>query len=254
MMAHIPLEGRTAMVTGASSGIGAATALALSDAGARVALIARRAERLSALAADIAKRTGRADGAVALSADLSSEAGVDAAFADAEAALGQVDILANVAGLMLVAPLLGTDTVQWRRMVEINLMGLMQLTQKAADGMVKRGSGHIVNVSSLAARVTLPNFGVYSATKFGVAAFTETLRKELVGTGVRTTEIMPGIVKSELIDQIEDDAIRKQISEWAESVAPLTPEDIADAVLFAVTRPPNVAVSEMIVRPTNQEL
>ena len=253
-MASRPLGDRTAIVTGASSGIGAATALALSDAGARVVLIARRADRLADLADEIAKRTGRTEGAIALSGDLSSETGVDAAFADAEAALGHVDILANVAGLMLVAPLLGTDRAQWRRMVEINLMGLMQLTQKAAEHMVGRGSGHIVNVSSLAARITMPNFGVYSATKFGVAAFTDSLRKELLGTGVRTTEILPGIVQSELIDQIEDEAIRKQIHDWAASVSPLAPEDIADALLYAVTRPPNVAISEMIVRPTNQEL
>ena len=253
-MASTSLENRTALVTGASSGIGAATARALSDAGARVALVARRADRLATLAAELAERSGRADAAVALSADLASEAGVEAAFAEAEAALGQVDILTNVAGVMLVAPLLRTDRTQWRRMVQINLMGLMQLSQKAAEHMVDRGGGHIVNVSSLAARTTLPNFGVYCATKYGVAAFTDSLRKELVGTGVRTTEILPGIVESELVDQIEDAAIRKQVSEWVDSVSPLAPEDIADAVLYAVTRPPNVAVSEMIVRPTNQEL
>ena len=253
-MSILNLENKTAIVTGASSGIGAATALSLADAGARVALVARRADRLASLADDIARRSGRADAAVALSADLASETGVDAIFADAREALGHVDILANVAGLMLVAPVLGTDTAQWRRMVEINLMGLMQLTQKAAGHMVARGTGHVVNVSSLAARFTATNFGVYSATKFGVAAFTDTLRKELIGTGVRTTEIMPGIVESELIDQIEDPAIRESIAQWSESVTALQAEDIADAVLYAVTRPPNVAVSEMVVRPTNQEL
>lgn len=253
-MPTLPLEDATAIVTGASSGIGAATARALAGAGAQVALVARRAERLSALAADIAKQTGSNEAPVALSADLASEAGVNAAFEDASQALGHVDILVNVAGLMLVAPVLKTDTAQWRRMVEINLMGLMQLTQQTAEHMVKRGTGHVVNVSSLAARYTAANFGVYSATKFAVAAFTDTLRKELIGTGVRTTEIMPGIVESELINQIEDEGIRRQVNAWAESVTPLQPEDIADAVLYAVTRPPNVAVSEMVIRPTRQEL
>ncbi|RMB02001.1 SDR family oxidoreductase [Eilatimonas milleporae] len=253
-MTDISLENKTAIVTGASSGIGAATARALASAGARVALVARRADRLASLAEDLNQETKRSDAAVALSADVATNAGVERAFADAKTALGSVDILANIAGVMLVAPVLGTNTDQWRRMVEINLMGLMQLTQKAAEHMVDRKTGHVVNVSSLAARHTSSNFAVYSATKFAVAAFTETLRKELIGTGVRTTEIMPGIVKSELAQQIEDDVIREDIGRWMESVTPLEPEDIAEAVLFAVTRPPNVAVSEMIVRPTNEEL
>lgn len=253
-MAGLTLDGRTVFVTGASSGIGEATARTLAIAGARIALVARRKDRLEALADDLAQVTGRQDVAVAVPADLTDEAGIDTAFETAEAALGRIDILANIAGLMLVAPILGTDTGQWRKMVEINFMGLMLLTQRAATKMIGRRNGHIVNVSSLAARYTSANFGVYCATKYGVAAFTDTLRKELIGTGVRTTEIMPGIVESELIDQIEDSEIRESVQKWSTSVSPLAPDDIADAVLYAVTRPPNVAVSEMIVRPTNQEL
>ena len=253
-MSRLNLENRTAIITGASSGIGAATARTLAADGARVALVARRGDRLAALAKGIIQHTGRADAAVALSADVATADGVETAFAEAMDALGTVDILANIAGVMLVSPVLGTDTNQWRRMLEVNLMGLMQLTQKAAEHMTARGTGHVVNVSSLAARHTAANFGVYSATKFAVAAFTETLRKELIGTGVRTTEIMPGIVRSELAHQIEDDAVRENVAKWMESVSPLEPEDIADAVHYAVTRPPNVAVSEMIVRPTNEEL
>lgn len=253
-MSDLPLQGKTALITGASSGIGEATARSLASAGATIALVARRLDRLETLAAKIEKETGRAGTVFAVEADLSTEAGVNTAVDAGERQLGRIDLLANIAGIMLVAPIMGTDASQWQRMVNINLMGLMWMAGRVAPGMVERGSGHIVNVSSLAARSTAANFGVYSATKFAVAAFTETLRKELLGSGVRTTEILPGIVESELVSQIEHDDIRKGVEEWVSSVSPLSPEDIADAVLYAVTRPPNVAVSEMVVRPINEEL
>ena len=247
------LQGKTALVTGAASGIGEATAKRLATAGARVALVARRRDRLEALASELAEKTGRSDAAVAVAADLTDEDGIERAYGETRSALGHIDILANIAGLMVTAPLNGSDTRPWRNMVEINLMSVILLTCKALPAMVERGAGDIINISSVAARVTGANFAVYCATKYGVAAFTDSLRKELLDTGVRVTEMLPGNVSSELAGHTTDAKMLKFITDWQKKVL-MEPENIADGILYAVTRPPKVAVSEMIVRPANQEL
>lgn len=245
------LDGDVAIVTGASSGIGEATAEALAARGASVVLAARRESELEALA----DRLESADGeALAVPTDVTEEEDIDALVDTTLDEFGSLDILVNNAGVMLLEPVERADRDNFRQMIEVNLLGLMNLTHAALPAMQEQGGGHIVNVSSTAGRRANANSSGYNATKFGVNAFTEALRQEVTTDGIRTTIIEPGAVDTELQEHIPDEEIKAQIEEgFLASMRPLQSEDIARAITYAVTQPDHVNVNEMLIRPTDQQ-
>ncbi len=245
-----PLSGKVALVTGASSGIGEATAVALARAGAAVAIGARRKDRLEALADRL-----RTDGAAVLSLDLDvtdEQACADAVRRTREE-LGGLDVLVNNAGVMLLGTIVGADPEDWRRMLSTNVLGVMYMTHAAVDGMVEQGSGDIVNMSSVAGRTARKGAGVYNASKWAVNAFSESLRQEVTGRGVRVGLVEPGAVTTELTDHITQPEAREASVRMYTTMRSLEAEDIARAVVYMVSQPPHVAVNEMLVRPTDQE-
>jgi NADP-dependent 3-hydroxy acid dehydrogenase YdfG len=242
------LAGRAALVTGASSGIGRATALALAEAGARVAVGARRRDPLLALAARI-EEVGA--GALPLDLDVTDEAACRRAVEQTVEELGGLDILVNNAGLMLLGQVEGADTEDWRRMVDTNLLGLMYMTHAALPHLLER-RGSVVQLSSSSGRVARPGSAVYSASKFAVNAFSESLRQEVTARGVRVIVVEPGVVETELRDHITDPAAKERITAAAASVRQLQPEDIAAAVTYAVSQPEHVVVNELFIRPVDQ--
>lgn len=243
------LDGKTALITGASSGIGRATALMLASAGAAVAIGARRADRLTDLAHQIPDDNGRV---LQLDLDVSDESSCRAAADRTTSSLGQIDILVNVAGVMLLGPIVGADTEDWRRMFATNTLGTMYMTAAVVPGMVERGSGHIVNLTSVAARVVRPNAGAYNASKWAANAFTEALRQEVTTKGVRVTQIEPGDVDTELTSHITNDKAKQAAQDSYSSMRILDPDDVARAVLYALTQPTHVAVNEILIRPTDE--
>jgi NADP-dependent 3-hydroxy acid dehydrogenase YdfG len=243
------LHGKVALVTGASSGIGEATALALAAEGAAVALAARRAERLEALVKRIGDKGGQA---MPIIADVADEQQVQEMVRKAHARWGHLDILVNNAGLMLLGPIDGADTEDWRRMVNVNLLGLMYATHAVLPIMKEQGGGHIVNISSVAGRTAGAGRAVYNATKWGVGAFSEALRQEVYMHQIRVTVIEPGAVETELTEHITNPTAREETQQWYQSMRQLHSEDIAAAVLYAVTQPPYVNINEILVRPTDQ--
>ncbi|WP_296736528.1 SDR family NAD(P)-dependent oxidoreductase [Mesorhizobium sp.] len=244
-----PLAGKVALVTGASSGIGEATAAALATAGAKVAVAARRADRLSALAGRIERAGGNA---LAIEADIASNGDIAAMIDKVVAQWGRLDILVNNAGIMLLSPAAEADLDDWRRMIELNLIGLMATT-KAALPHLKAAKGHVVNVSSVAGRVANPGASGYAATKFGVVAFSESLRREVYADKVRVSVIEPGLVRTELGDHITNEQSKAGLDHRLATMEALTAEDIANAILYAVSQPPRVNVNEILIRPTDQE-
>jgi len=244
------LDGDVALVTGASSGIGRATAMALAEAGAAVAISARRTDRLEELADEIEDAGGRA---LPVTADVTEIEQVREMIETTREELGGIDILVNNAGVMLLAPVIRADVEDLQRMLDVNLMGLMAATREVLPGMLDRDDGHIVNISSVAGRRANQASAGYSATKFGVNAFSESLRKETTDSGVRVTVIEPGAVDTELGLHIPDEQVRERMAEMAADLTFLQPEDIADAIRYAVTRPDRVAINEMLVRPIDQE-
>ncbi|MEU2349920.1 SDR family NAD(P)-dependent oxidoreductase [Modestobacter sp. NPDC049651] len=245
-----PLAGRVALVTGASSGIGEATAVALAGAGASVAVGARRKDRLDALAGKL--RDGGSP-VLQLDLDVTDEQQCRDAVARTRAELGGLDVLVNNAGVMLLGTIAGADTEDWRRMLQTNVLGLMYMTHAAIEGMVEQGSGDVVNVSSVAGRTARLGAGVYNASKWAVNAFSESLRQEVTQRGVRVSLVEPGAVATELSSHITQETAREESRRMAESMRTLHPEDIARAVLYVVTQPPHVAVNEVLVRPTDQQ-
>ena len=242
--------GKVALVTGASSGIGEATAEALAQGGAKVAVAARRREKLDALVSRIEAEGGEA---LALTADVSSPEGAAQMVRDAEAHFGRLDILVNNAGVMYLEPIAEADLGRWRHMLELNVLGLIAASQAALPGMRARRDGHIVNIASTAGRIANPNSAGYSATKFGVVGFSEALRKELVKDRVRVTVVEPGIVETELRDHVAHADSRSAIEQFASSVRQLQSVDVANAILFAVSQPEHVCINEILMRPTDQE-
>ncbi|MBZ9694489.1 MULTISPECIES: SDR family NAD(P)-dependent oxidoreductase [unclassified Mesorhizobium] len=243
------LAGKVALVTGASSGIGEATAAALAAAGARVAVAARRVDRLEALAARIEKIGGTA---LRIEADVTSNDDVAAMVGKVVAEWGRLDILVNNAGVMLLSPAAEATLDDWRHMVELNLLALMGVT-KAALPHLKAAKGHIVNVSSVAGRVANPGASGYAATKFGVVGFSESLRREVYADKVRVTVIEPGLVRTELGDHITNAASKAGLDQRLATMEALTAEDVAAAILYAVGQPARVNVNEIVIRPTDQE-
>ncbi len=244
----IDLSGQVVAVTGASSGIGEATALACARAGAAVALAARRTDRIDALAQRITAEGGRA---IAVQTDVGEESQARVFVTRAQTELGRLDVLVNNAGVMLLGPIENAPTEEWRRMIHANVFGVLYCTHAALPLMREQGSGHIVNVSSVAGRVARQGSGVYNLTKFGVGAFSESLRQEGVALGVRVTLIEPGAVATELSGHNRPEVLEQMAKRFA-GITPLSAEDIAGAVLYAIGQPPNVSVNEVLVRPSGQ--
>jgi clavulanate-9-aldehyde reducatase len=245
------IEGKVVAITGASSGIGEATALACVEAGAKVALAARRTDRIEALAQRIRDGGGEA---VAIATDVADEAGARAFIEGAREQLGGLHGLVNNAGVMLLGPVEGADTDQWRTMVDVNCLGLLYCTHAALPIMREEGAGHIVNVSSVAGRVASLGSAVYNLTKWGVVGFSEGLRQEALHANVRVTIIEPGFVETELQGHNEGNPIvMEAIDKMRDQMDPLQASDIADAIAYALTRPQHVAINEVLIRPTKQQ-
>jgi NADP-dependent 3-hydroxy acid dehydrogenase YdfG len=244
------LEGRVALITGASSGIGAATALSLAGAGARVALAARRIERLEELVARVRHWGGEA---TAIQADVARQAAAEQMVATTVERFGKLDILVNNAGIGPLAEFAASDPEDWRRTIGVNLLGLFYSTRAALPHLKRAGGGQIVNLSSVAGRMGFPNGAVYSATKFGVVGFSDALRRETLGQKTRITVIEPGAVATEFVDHTVDQASKARIQAWQATMRQLQPEDIAAAILYAVSQPDSVCVNEILLRPTDQE-
>lgn len=242
------LSGRTIAITGASSGIGEATALACAAAGASVALGARRADRIDELARRIEDDGGRA---IALPTDVADERQARAFVEHAYEHLGGLDGLVNNAGVMLLGPVAGAPTEEWRRMVDVNLLGLLYCTHAALPVMLEAGRGDIVNVSSVAGRIASAGSAVYNMTKWGVGAFSEGLRQEVTGAGIRVTIVEPGAVATELPGHNRPE-IQAAMAKRFDGVTPLESDDIARAIVYALAQPPNVSINEILVRPTSQ--
>jgi NADP-dependent 3-hydroxy acid dehydrogenase YdfG len=247
-MTNIDLSNQVVAVTGASSGIGEATALACAEAGAAVALAARRSDRIDALAKRISDAGGRA---IALQTDVGDEQQAQAFIQATQEQLGRLDVLVNNAGVMLLGPIVGAPTEEWRQMIRANVFGVLYCTHAALPLMAEQGSGHIVNVSSVAGRVARQGSGVYNLTKFGVGAFSESLRQEGVALGVRVTLVEPGAVETELVGHNRPEVL-EQIRQRIGDIERLTAEDIATAVLYAIGQPAHVSVNEVLVRPSGQ--
>jgi NADP-dependent 3-hydroxy acid dehydrogenase YdfG len=242
------LSGLIVAITGASSGIGEATARACAGAGAAVSLAARRRERIEDLEQGIVADGGRA---IAIETDVGDEAQAAAFVQRTASELGRIDVLVNNAGVMLLGPINGADTGEWRRMIDANVYGILYCTHAALPLMLAQGSGQIVNVSSVAGRFARAGSGVYNLTKFGIGAFTEALRQEVAPAGLRVTLIEPGAVATELGGHNRPeiiDAMRKMFAD----VKPLEADDIANAIVYAISQGPNVAVNEVLVRPSGQ--
>ena len=244
------LKDRIALVTGASSGIGEATALELARQGAKVAITARRRERLDALANELAELGAEP---LVLVADLADEAEAQRIVRETEQRFGRLDILVNNAGVMYLEPIAEADLGRWRHMLELNVLGLIASTQAALAGMRARREGHIVNISSTAGRIANPNAGGYAATKFGVVAFSESLRREVYKDNIRVSVIEPGVVETELREHIGHATTRDALNAWAEGMRQLQSRDIAEVIAFCVSRPAHVNINEVLVRPTDQE-
>jgi NADP-dependent 3-hydroxy acid dehydrogenase YdfG len=249
------LEGTVALVTGASSGIGEATALALAEHGAAVALAARRRDRLEDLAGRIRDTTGAT--ALVLEADLTEQAQVEAAVQRVAGELGRLDILINNAGMMLLGPVVQADTARWWRMLDINVNALLYCANAALPHLLgaaqdsPRGVADMVNVSSVAGRTVRRGSAVYNLTKHGIGAFSESLRQEVAKQHMRVSLVEPGATATELRSHNTQEIQDMQAQRFA-GVRTMDADDIADAILYIVTRPWHVAVNEILIRPTEQ--
>ena len=248
------LTGTIALVTGASSGIGEATAGRLAKDGASVALVARRRARLEALVAEIEQAGGTA---LVVEADITDRTQGEAAVQQTFERFGRLDILVNNAGLMLLGPVVGADPDEWGRMIAINAQGLLYTTHAALPYLLKaaedgpRHVADIVNISSIAGRVAWNGYGVYNMTKFGVNGFTEALRQEVTKRHVRVGVLEPGGVTTELGSH-NTGAVREEIDAFYATTEALAPEDIADGITYMVTRPPHASIGELWIMPTDQ--
>ncbi|MFE0461107.1 SDR family oxidoreductase [Kitasatospora sp. NPDC058965] len=252
-MSYPALADRTAVVTGAASGMGAATARLLAAGGARVALLARRTDRLEALAAELTAAGGQA---LAVTTDITDQASVDAAAKVVHDAYGQVDLVVNTAGVMLPNPLADGRLDEWTRMIDTNLTGALRviraftsdLTAAAADGR----TADLVNVSSIASHVLFPDYAVYAATKAALTQLSAALRTELGPRDVRVSTVEPGLTDTELGEHIDNPVLREQLGGMFTAIPALGAEDIADLVAYTVSRPRHVNLRQSIILPTRQ--
>jgi NADP-dependent 3-hydroxy acid dehydrogenase YdfG len=248
------LDGTVALVTGASSGIGAATALALAADGAAVAIAARRRDRLDQLAEQI---RGSGGTTLVLETDVTDQSSARDAVERTASELGRLDTLVNNAGVMLLGPIVDAPVEEWERMVQLNVLGLMYTTHAALPHLLKavedepRRVADVVNISSVAGRVARSGSGVYNATKWGVNAFAESLRQEVTGKHLRVSLVEPGAVETELASHNRPE-VQETISQRFGEIERLQAEDIAEAISFIVTRPRRTAVNEVLIRPTEQ--
>jgi NADP-dependent 3-hydroxy acid dehydrogenase YdfG len=248
------LTGTAALVTGASSGIGEATALGLAVAGAAVALVARREDRLDALAERIRGAGGRA---LVIVADVTDRAEATEAVERAAREFGRLDTVVNNAGVMLLGPIEDAPVDEWERMLALNVQGLMYVAHAALPHLLKaaagdpRGVADLVNVSSVAGRVARSGSAVYNATKHAVGAFSEGLRQEVTERHVRVSLVEPGAVETELVSHNRDE-VKESIAGRIGAIERLRADDISDAIAYIVTRPRHVAVNELLIRPTEQ--
>ncbi len=255
MTSNEALTGTVALVTGASSGIGEATALTLAKQGAAVAIAARRQDRLDALAATISDAGGTV---VAIEADVSSQQQAEALVTQTVSELGRLDTLINNAGVMLLGPAVGAPLQEWDEMVGVNVQGLLYCAHAALPHLLEAAAGgprqvaDMVNVSSVAGRVARNGSGVYNLTKHGVGAFSESLRQEVTRRHVRVSLVEPGAVDTELRLHNRPE-IQEQMAERFTDTEILAAQDIADAISFIVTRPRRMAINEILVRPTEQD-
>jgi NADP-dependent 3-hydroxy acid dehydrogenase YdfG len=249
------LQGTVSLITGASSGIGEATALELAELGSAVAIAARRRDRLDALAERIERRGGRA---LVIEADVGEEEQAREAVERTVSELGRLDTLVNNAGVMLLGPIEDAPLEEWTRMLSVNVAGLLYCAHAAlphllrAAGDSPRGVADMVNISSVAGRVARLGSGVYNLTKHGIGAFSESLRQEVTERHVRVSLVEPGAVETELSSHNRPE-IREQIAQRFGEVDRLQPEDIADTIAYVVTRPRRVAINELLIRPTEQQ-
>jgi NADP-dependent 3-hydroxy acid dehydrogenase YdfG len=234
---------RVAVITGASSGIGEATARVLAASGFRLALLARRADRIQALADELG------NSAIAIQADVTDYDSLTAAADRVQAELGSADVLVNNAGIMLLGPFTPGSHDDHRQMIEANLLGAMNVTEVFLD-QLRDGGGDLVNLSSVAGRTARPGNAVYAATKWGINGWSESLRQELQ-PGVRVMVIEPGAVATELTDHINHPDAKKAAEQMYQQLA-ITAEDIAEVIAFAVTRPRRMTLNEILIRPTAQ--
>jgi NADP-dependent 3-hydroxy acid dehydrogenase YdfG len=244
-----PLTGRVAVVTGASSGIGAATARALAAGGARVALLARRRERLDGLAGELG------DSAFAVAADVTSPDELAAAAAAVADRLGRPDLVVANAGVMLPAPLAALRADEWRRMLDVNVTGVLDTVRAflpALTDAAAHGPADLVTISSLAARHRMPDFAVYGATKAAVTALAEGLRLDLADSGVRVTNIEPGLVESELRDHGTDPGTQARVHELVGQVPPIAARYVGDLIAYVACRPREVDIPQLTILPRHQ--
>ena len=246
----VAIQNQVVLITGASSGIGAACARAFARAGAKLILVARRFDRLEQLAVELKQSDGTETHLIQL--DVSDRLQVESALFNLPEAWSAIDILINNAGLSRGLSKLHQGSIQdWEEMIDINVKGLLYVTRTVLPGMVQRQQGHIINIGSVAGHQTYPNGNVYCATKAAVRSLSEGMKIDLLGTPIRVSSVDPGMVETEFSDvRFRGDTERaKQVYQ---DTTPLTADDIADVVLFCATRPPHVNISEILVMPTDQ--
>lgn len=244
------LDGKVALITGASSGIGEATALALSAEGAKVALVARRHDRLVELAKEIEASDGEA---LPIEADVSDHGKVEALVGQVNGQFGGIHILINNAGLMLLGAVDGGDVKEWEQMLDVNLLGVLYCTREAMPIIRDSGGGDIVNVASVSGRQADMGNAVYNMTKWGVVGFSEALRQEALYSKIRVTCVEPGFVETELHGHNEQPAVVEAIEKMRGKIGDLLKaEDIANAIAYIVSQPSHVSINEVLVRPTGQ--
>jgi NADP-dependent 3-hydroxy acid dehydrogenase YdfG len=250
-----PLDGTVALVTGASSGIGAATARALAAQGAAVALAARRADRLDLLAREINAAGGRT---LVIETDVTDSSQAESAVERTVLEFERLDTVINNAGVMLLGPIENAPLEEWEQMIKVNELGELYVSHAALPHLLKaaqsapRRVADLVNISSVAGRVARRGSGVYNLTKFGIGAFSESLRQEVTGRHVRVSLVEPGAVNTELMSHVRSE-VREQAAQRFASIERLEADDIAEVITFIVTRPRRVAINEVLVRPTEQE-
>jgi NADP-dependent 3-hydroxy acid dehydrogenase YdfG len=240
------LEDRVALITGASSGIGKAAAMLFAESGCKVILVGRRQSRLAEVVDEIQSHNGQA---IQFAVDVTEERQVNSLVEKAHGKWKKLDILVNCAGIMLLNPVVDANPEEWRSMISVNLLGPMYLIHAVLPVMKSQGGGHIVNISSTAGRFASPNAAVYSATKFGIRAFSDALRKEVAHDNIRITVIEPGATDTEISEQLTNPQIKEQVNAWTSSIRQLDPADVARAILYAVTQPKHVSINEILIPP-----
>ncbi|MFG2567626.1 SDR family oxidoreductase [Streptomyces sp. NPDC048567] len=252
-MQYETLADRTAVITGAASGMGAATARLLAAQGVRVALLARRAERLEELAAKITADGGRA---LAVAADVTDQASVDAAADRVHATFGPVDLVVNAAGVMLPNPVDAGRVDEWQRMLDTNVTGALRVIRAFTADLVAAAAGgrtaDLVNISSIGAHITFPNYAVYGATKAALTYLSASLRTELGPRDVRVTNIEPGLTDSELAGHVDNAELSGQLDGMFEALGGLSSDEIADLIAYTTSRARHINLRQLVVLPTRQ--